>query len=127
MGTFVITKRFDDCYKFEYTSRKGKTIFTSNSFNLNFECEEGIYFLQNSIHDLLFNKCKSSCGKYFFKILSNDQEIGISRKFTTNLLLNKAIDEIKRQVHKSEIVDFSTQNFTFPEINTNKEPNENTV
>ena len=42
MSAFVISKRFNDEYKFEFTSRKGKTIFTSNSFELKFECENAI-------------------------------------------------------------------------------------
>jgi hypothetical protein len=40
MGTFVISKRFDDRYKFVFTSRKGKTIFTSS---LNFQKRPEFY------------------------------------------------------------------------------------
>ena len=50
MGAFVITKRFDEQYKYEFTSRKGKTIFTSNSFELKFECEDEIILLKEKMH-----------------------------------------------------------------------------
>ncbi len=42
MGAFVISKRFNDEYKFVFASRKGKTVFTSLSYELKFECEESI-------------------------------------------------------------------------------------
>ena len=53
MATFVITKRLNDLYKYELTSRKGKTIFTSNSFELRFECEEKIVYLQDSLEKVV--------------------------------------------------------------------------
>ncbi len=40
MGTFVIAQRLSGAYKYEFVSRKGKTIFTSNDFELRFECED---------------------------------------------------------------------------------------
>jgi len=46
MATFVISKRLNDAYKYELVSRKGKTIFTSNDFELRFEGEEEIEFLK---------------------------------------------------------------------------------
>jgi uncharacterized protein YegP (UPF0339 family) len=66
MATFVITKRLNDLYKYELTSRKGKTIFTSNSFELRFECEEQIIYLQKSLERVVFFKINSGIGKFFF-------------------------------------------------------------
>ena len=48
MGTFVIAQRLSGVYKYEFVSRKGKTIFTSNDFELRFECEEEIEKLKSS-------------------------------------------------------------------------------
>ena len=42
MGAFVISKRYNDEYKFVFTSKKGKVVFTSLSYELKFECEEDI-------------------------------------------------------------------------------------
>ena len=42
MATFVISKKPSGHYKYELTSRRGKTIFISNAFELRFECEEEI-------------------------------------------------------------------------------------
>ncbi len=39
--------------------------------------------------------------------------MAISRKYTTQLLLQKGIDEIIKYASKSEILDFSNNDFTF--------------
>jgi uncharacterized protein YegP (UPF0339 family) len=114
MGTFVISKRQNGYYKYEFTSRKGKTIFVSNDFELRFECEEHIEFLKNSLELLFFMKFKTKQGKTYFKIILNEKEVAVSRKYTTVLLMQKGIDEINRTIVKSEILDFSNQSFVFP-------------
>ncbi|WP_396191602.1 DUF1508 domain-containing protein [Flavobacterium sp.] len=114
MGTFVITKRLNGFYKYEFTSRKGKTIFISNDFELRFECEDDINHLKSCINEVFFMKFKSKNGKLYFKIILKDREIAVSRKYTTQLLLQKGIDEIIRTISKSEILDFSSQDDIFP-------------
>ncbi|WP_395062904.1 DUF1508 domain-containing protein [Flavobacterium sp.] len=114
MGTFVITKRQNGYYKYEFTSRKGKTILISNDFELRFECEENIEYFKNAIEDIFFMKFKSKNGKLYFKIIIKEKEIAVSRKYTTQLLMQKGIDEIIRSIHKSEILDFSSQDLVFP-------------
>ncbi len=114
MGTFVITKRINGYYKYEFTSRKGKTIFISNDFELRFECEEDISILKNDIDKVFFMKFKSKNGKLYFKIILSEKEIAVSRKYATPLLMQKGIDEIIRSITKSEILDFSNQDVLFP-------------
>ena len=114
MGTFVITKRQNGYYKYEFTSRKGKTIFVSNDFELRFECEEDIEVLRNAIESAFFMKFKSKNGKLFFKIIVNEKQIAVSRKYSTQFLLQKGIDEIVRTISKSEVLDFTIQDFAFP-------------
>lgn len=116
MSAFVISKRFNDEYKFEFTSRKGKTIFTSNSFELKFECENAVELIKQTIDQFTYLKFKSSGGKYFFKIVINEQVIATSRKYTTELLLQKGINEIVQYASKSEILDFSSNDFIFPDL-----------
>ncbi|POS01481.1 DUF1508 domain-containing protein [Flavobacterium croceum] len=108
MGTFVISKKQNGFYKYEFTSRKGKTIFTSKARELRFECEEEIELLRKECEKLVFTNFKSTNGKFFFKILLNENEIAISRKYTTLLLLQKAVTELQQTIAKSEILDFST-------------------
>ena len=67
MGAFVISKRFNEDYKFVFTSRKGKAIFTSLSYELKFECEEDIERFKMTIEAVDFLKFKSSNGKFYFK------------------------------------------------------------
>uniref|UniRef100_UPI00404A1BC2 DUF1508 domain-containing protein n=1 Tax=Flavobacterium sp. TaxID=239 RepID=UPI00404A1BC2 len=115
MATFVISKRLSGFYKYELTSRKGKPIFTSNDFELRFECEEQIQELQSSLEKIVFLRFKSGKGKFYFRLVLNEIEIAVSRKFSTQLLLEKSIHEISKYTHKAEILDFSAANFVFPE------------
>lgn len=115
MGAFVISKRFDDRYKFVFTSRKGKTIFTSPSFELKMECEEIIEEIKSNLEKYSYVKARAANGKYFFKMMLNDAVIATSRKYTTPLLLQKGIDEISRTAAKSDVLDFSVNEFVFPD------------
>ena len=115
MGAFVISKRFDDRYKFVFTSRKGKTIFTSPSFELKMECEEIIEEIKSNLEKYSYVKARAANGKYFFKMMLNEVVIATSRKYTTPLLLQKGIDEISRTAAKSDLLDFSVNEFVFPD------------
>ncbi|RED21980.1 hypothetical protein BD847_3472 [Flavobacterium cutihirudinis] len=113
MGAFVISRRFNDEYKFTFTSRKGKVIFTSLSYELRFECEEDIQRFKVNIDLSKFLKFKGSGGKYFFKLMLGDVHFATSRKYTTELLLQKGIKEIVTYASKSEILDFSSNEAIF--------------
>lgn len=113
MGAFVISKRFDDYYKFVFTSRKGKIIFTSISFELKMDCEALIEEIKSNINHYNFVKARAANGKYFFKMMKEDFLIATSRKYTTPLLLQKGIDEFLLAADKSELLDFSENNFVF--------------
>ncbi|MFE3846536.1 DUF1508 domain-containing protein [Flavobacterium sp. LB3P45] len=113
MGAFVISKRFNEEYKFVFTSRKGKIIFTSLSYELKFECEEDIEKLKENSESVDFLKFKSSNGKYYFKLMLNGGYLATSRKYTTSLRLQKGIDEIVKYGSVAEILDFSANDFIF--------------
>ena len=115
MGTFVITQRNSGFYKYEFTSRKGKTILVSNDFELRFECEEHIEYVKNNIEAVFFFFFKSKNGKLYFKMILDEKEIAVSRKYTTQLLMEKGINEIIRSFAVSEVLDFSSQDFAFPD------------
>lgn len=115
MGTFVISKRFDDRYKFVFTSRKGKTIFTSPSLELKMECEAIIEEIKANIEKYTYVKSRAANGKYFFKMMLEDTLIASSRKYTTPLLLQKGVDEIIRTAVKSDVLDFTMNEFVFPD------------
>lgn len=107
MGTFVIVQRASGAYKYEFVSRKGKTIFTSNDFELRFECEEEIEKLKSSLERCVFLRFKSSGGKFFFRLILDNHEVAVSRRYTTQLLLQKGIDEIIKYADQAEFLDFS--------------------
>lgn len=115
MGAFVISKRFNDEYKFVFTSRKGKVIFTSLSYELKFECEEAVVRFKEKIDSADFKKFKSSGSKYFFKLVFEDKHFATSRKYSTALMLQKGINEIVKYGVQSEILDFTDNPFPFEE------------
>ena len=116
MSAFVISKRFNDEYKFEFASRKGKTIFTSLGYELKFECEADIEIFKKNVSKSVFIKQKSSGGKHFFKLMINDNLFAISRKYATELMVAKGISDIQKYAVNAEILDFSCQKNVFPEI-----------
>jgi uncharacterized protein YegP (UPF0339 family) len=121
MGAFVISRRFNDEYKFTFTSRKGKVIFTSLSYELRFECEEDIEKFKANIGLAKFLKFKGSGGKYFFKLMLGDAQFATSRKYSTELLLQKGIKEIVTYASRSEILDFSSNELIFEDEESEEE------
>ncbi len=119
MSSFVITKRYNDLYKFEFTSRRGKTIFSSLGFELKFECELAIENFKNNTANCIFEKHKAAGGKHYFKIFLISEAFATSRKYSTELRLEKGIEEIKKFALIAEIIDFSDQKFIFEEPKIN--------
>jgi uncharacterized protein YegP (UPF0339 family) len=113
MGAFVISKRFNGDYKFVFTSRKGKTIFTSSGYPLKIECELAIETVKSNLENSTYIKFKASGGKFFFRLVLEEQVLATSRKYTTELRLQKGIDEIVKYGGISEILDFSENDFVF--------------
>ncbi len=115
MGMFVISKRNNGDYKFVFTSRKGKTIFTSISCKQKSDCEEIIAAIRENISQFTFRKNGTPSGKYFFRLSKDGLVLAISRKYSTELRLQKGIDEIIKYVIAAEILDFSENEFVFPD------------
>ncbi len=116
MGAFVVSKRFNDEYKFVFTSRKGKVVFTSLSYELQFECEEAIERFKDKIDSADFKKFKSSGGKFFFKLVFEEKHFATSRKYSTALMLQKGIEEIVKYGSRAEILDFTSNPFFDSEV-----------
>jgi len=116
MATFVISRRLSDDFKFEFVSRRGKTILTSDSYELRYECEEDIEIMKRALHEAIFMKFRTSSGKFYFRLIIAKKEFATSRKYTTQLLMQKGIDEIMRSMEISEVLDFFSTEFSFPEI-----------
>ncbi|MBC5837206.1 DUF1508 domain-containing protein [Flavobacterium muglaense] len=113
MASFVISKRFSGDYKFEFTSRKGKTIFTSNSYELRMDCEADAEYIRSVFDSCSYVKFKTTKGKFFFRVVVDGVVKAVSRKYTTELMVQKGIDEIVKYGARAEILDFSNNNFVF--------------
>lgn len=114
MGMFVISKRNNSEYKFVYTTRKGKTIFTSISYKQKSDCERLIEGIRDNFEQFTITKNTAASGKHFFRLSKDGFVLATSRKYTTPLLLQKGIDEIGRFLHRAEVLDFSENEFVFP-------------
>jgi len=115
MGTFVISRKNNDEYKFEFVSRRGKTILISAGYELRFECEEAIEALKISLDACNYLRFKTSKGKCFFKLMLNEKVVATSRRYSTELMMHKGIEEISKYVSKAEVLDFSAGDFVFPD------------
>jgi uncharacterized protein YegP (UPF0339 family) len=98
-----------------FTSRKGKVIFTSISCTSKTVCEEMITEMKHHISGFGFTKVKNAGGKYSFRLSKEGLVLANSRKYSTELMLQKGIDEIVKYVSVAEILDFSENDFVFPD------------
>lgn len=114
MGTFLISKRDNGHYKFVFNSKKGKTILTSISYHQKADCEQMVLWFKENVPLFTFTKVRNAAGKYFFRMTKDGLVLANSRKYTTELLMAKGIDEITLWVPKAEILDFSDTDFVFP-------------
>jgi len=114
MGMFVIDKRINGDFKFVFTSRKGKTIFTSIGCKQKSDCEMMIAGIRDNINLFAFTKNRSGSGKYFFRLSKGGLVLATSRKYSTELSIKKGIDEILKYVDRAEILDFSENDMVFP-------------
>lgn len=113
MGTFVISKRYNGDYKFVYATRKGKTIFTSIPCNHKLDCEQMIAGIKENMVLFAFTKVKKAANQHFFRLSKDGLVLAHSRKFSTELMLEKGINEIINYAAKAEVLDFSENSFSF--------------
>jgi uncharacterized protein YegP (UPF0339 family) len=116
MGTFVISRKNNDEYKFEFVSRKGKTILVSGGYELRFECEEEIEVVKASLETCNYLRFKTTKGKCFFKLMLNERVLAASRKYATELMMHKGIEEIIKYASKAEVLDFSGGDSIFSDM-----------
>lgn len=111
MGTLVITIKENKTYKYSYNNYKGNTLFTSNTLKSKAQCFSEINIIKNNFEVLQFVKFKTPSGKFFFKLELNGFILGTSRKFTTPLLIEKGINDIRKNFITSEVLDFTENIF----------------
>lgn len=115
MGMFVISKRHNGDYKFVFTSRKGKPVFTSMSCKHKSDCELIINAIRDHIEVFTFTKKSTPSGKFFFRLSKGGLVLATSRKYSTQLRLSTGIDQVIKYVQEAETLDFSENEFVFPD------------
>ncbi|MFD2517583.1 DUF1508 domain-containing protein [Salinimicrobium flavum] len=116
MSAFVISKRDNGNYKFTFASRRGKTLFTSIACREKSDCEKIIETIQNDLDSFTFRKARTGSGKHFFRITRGGLVLATSRKFSTELMLQKGIDQFLKYVPEAETLDFSLSEDVFAEV-----------
>jgi uncharacterized protein YegP (UPF0339 family) len=115
MGMFVISKRYNGDYKFIFASRRGKTIFTSIACRQKSDCELMIAAIRENLALFAFTRIGNVKRKFSFRLSKDGLVLANSRKYSTELRLQKGIDEIVKYVMSAEILDFSENEFVFPD------------
>ena len=115
MGMFVISKRENGDYKFEFTSRKGTIIFTSISCKNKYDCERIIEAIREDLTLFKFTKNTTAGRKFFFRVSRGGLVLATSRRYSTEFSLQKGITEIHKQAPLAETLDFSENSFAFPD------------
>lgn len=118
MGAFVISKRLNGEYKFIFATRRGKTIFTSIGCKNKSDCEKMIAAIQENIEQFTLTRSKSGAGKFFFRLAKDGLVLATSRKFSTEFMFQKGIANLREHIPNSEILDFSENDFVFPDAET---------
>ncbi|MHC5200673.1 hypothetical protein [Myroides sp. LJL119] len=115
MSAFVISVKENDSYKYTFEHRRGRTLLTSIEYPNKQDIYTTIDFLQKNFSLLTISRYKTVSGKFYFKILLDQQTYATSRKFNTSTRFENAIDEIHKNFHQAEILDFSHDVFSdFP-------------
>lgn len=116
MGAFVISKKINGDYKFIFATRKGKTIFTSIGCKNKSDCEKMIAAIQENIDQFTLTRSRNAAGKYFFRLVKDGLVLATSRKFSTEFMFQKGINNLREHIHNSETLDFSENEFIFPDV-----------
>ncbi|TRZ44452.1 DUF1508 domain-containing protein [Robertkochia solimangrovi] len=115
MAMFVISKQENGNFKFEYTSRKGTPIFTSITCKNKSDCEMIINAIRSDVQAFTFTRKSYSSKHYFFRIAKDGYVLATSRRYSSEQSLNNGIVRLLDTLHKGEILDFSINDFVFPE------------
>ncbi|MBC9797360.1 DUF1508 domain-containing protein [Sinomicrobium weinanense] len=115
MGMFVISKRPNGSYQFVFTSRKGKPVLTSISCKQKSDCEQIINAIRDHIEAFTFTKKSTASGKFFFRLSKGGLVLAASRKFSTQLRLDKGIEDTIKYIREAETLDFSENESVFPD------------
>lgn len=115
MGVFVISKRDLGGYKFDFSTRRKKTIFTSIAYKQKDDCERIIVGMRENIDAFVFNRGRRGSGKFYFRLSYGGFVLATSRNFNTEFSLSKALAEVLKRVPVAEVLDFSENDFVFPE------------
>ena len=107
MGKFVITKRANGEFQFNFKAGNGQTILTSEGYSTKAACSNGIESVKtNSKDDSRYDKKESSNGKFYFTLKAlNGQIIGSSEMYESASGRDNGIESVKTNAPDAETDD----------------------
>lgn len=107
MGKFIINRRVNYEYQFNLKAENGENLLTGEGFVKKIACQMAIEAVRvNSQTDAKYERRISKNDKEYFILKSRFGKIlGKSRMYTTESEMEKAIDYMKINALKAEIID----------------------
>jgi hypothetical protein len=89
MASFVISKGWVVIISLNLLERKDN--FTSNAYELRMDCESAAEELRLVLETCSYVKFKTTKGKFFFRVVVENEVMATSRKYSTELMVQKRL------------------------------------
>lgn len=111
MEKFVINKKANGEFQFDFRDKRGKIILSSGGYTRKLMCLKGIESVKrNSQDDVKFFRKTSLNDEMYFKLKAfNGKIIGISKMFKDRFSRDKGIDSLRKKAPGAVIEDRSRQ------------------
>jgi uncharacterized protein YegP (UPF0339 family) len=109
MEKFVIRKKTNGEFKFDFTDKKGKAILSSGGYTRKTSCINGIEVVRRNAQDpTKFNSKKTPNAEPYFNLKSfNGKIIGVSQVFKDIATRDEGILSVKRNAQNAPVEDES--------------------
>ncbi|MEG0851403.1 YegP family protein [Flavobacterium plurextorum] len=113
MEKFVINKKTNGEFQFDFIDNKGKVILSSGVYTRKLMCFKGIESVRRNSQDNVkfFRKTSRNNETYFNLKAFNGKIIGVSKMFKDRFSRDKGIEALKKKAPNASIEDRSKQSF----------------
>jgi uncharacterized protein YegP (UPF0339 family) len=111
MEKFVINKKTNGEFQFDFIDKKGKVILSSGGYTRKLMCIKGIESVRRNSQDNIkfFRKTALNNETYFNLKAFNGKIIGVSKMFKDRFSRDKGIESLKKKAPTASIEDRSKQ------------------
>lgn len=111
MEKFVINKKTNGEFQFDFIDKKGKVILSSGGYTRKLMCVKGIESVKRNSQNTInfFRKTSLNNETYFNLKAFNGKVIGVSKMFKDRFSRDKGIESVKRKAPNALVEDRSKQ------------------